>query len=374
MHIIYDGIIYSLQKQGGITRYANELIRGVSAKHKTTVLTHKTTFTEPPAGSGIEHVSCTRISIPFGNTLLKYPLYPIDKFQTERFLKRQNYQNAIFHSTYFSSYDALSIPQIITVHDMTHERSDEFRTMKDKLFIRQKRNAIKKAAHIICISESSAKDLQQIYEIPAEKISVVPNGVSEIFFEDTSKDEIEHFKKAYNIQKPFLLFVGKRSGYKNFETFIEAYAAWDNSDIDLVAVGGGDLTAKEKSMLEKLKVTDRVHYLGQLDDRDLKRAYYAAYAFVFPSSYEGFGMPLLEAYACGTRVLASDIPVFHELAGDTPIYVNPLDIESMRAGLNTLASAQTVHDREYRIVTAESYRWENTVARTIDVYSRVARA
>lgn len=370
MHIIYDGIIYSLQKQGGITRYANELIRGVSVEHMTTVLTHKTRFNNPPAGPGIEHVECTQVGIPFSNSFLKYALYPIDAFQTENFLKKQNYQNAIFHSTYFSTYHSLSIPQVITVHDMTHERAGEFKTMKDKLFVMQKKSAIERAAHITCISKETAKDLKNIYSIPEDKISVIPIGVSEVFFKETSDEEISQFKKIHELHKPFLLFVGKRSGYKNFETFINAYAKWGNSDVEVVLVGGGSLTKVEKNNLEKLKIHTRVRHFDSLNDDDLRRAYHACEAFVFPSKYEGFGMPLLEAFACGTRVIAGDIPVFHELVGDTPIYVVSDSVDSIIKGLEKVLSPDSLEEKEYRRVTAHSYRWENTVRKTLDVYQK----
>lgn len=371
MHIIYDAIIYSLQKQGGITRYAHELMRGVSASHDTTVLLHKKRFSEPPQDAKLDRQECTPFSIPFDNTFLKYILYPVDHFFTELFLRKQKYKKAIFHSTYFSHYFSLRIPQIITVHDMIHELSLVPQTLKDKIFVRRKKHAIKKAHHIICISKTTAEDLKRIYHISEEKISVVYNGISDVFTEDQSEADIESFKKENRIKKPFLLFVGVRTGYKNFKTFINAYAKWKQEEVDVVIVGGGDLCVSEKAYIRALGIEERVHYVGALEDKELACAYRACAAFVFSTLYEGFGMPLLEASASGARVLASDIPVFREIAGDALTYFDPKNTESIIAAFEKALTPLSEEEKAHITKRAKTYTWKKTAEKTISVYEKL---
>lgn len=367
MKVIFDGIIYSLQPQGGITRYANELISGMSKHNDVEVLMHKTRYNESP----VQSENCTPVSLPFTHKLLKYLSFPVDTFFTKRFISKKKYTEGIFHSTYYTHYKNLSIPQVVTVHDMIHERFDHFDTWSGRIFKKRKKKVVESADHVICISEQTKKDLQEKYNISKEKISVVHHGVSATFFEKPTDAEIEKTKQTHSITKPFVLFVGTRGAYKNFEAFISAFATWKNKDVDVVVVGGGALTKPEQQLLEILNIKSRVHALGNVSDAELRNLYTSAKALVFPTEYEGFGLPLLESYACGTPVIANDIPVFREIAADTPFYIDPKNQTSFHNAFDNVISSVDEDATMYRETLARSFTWEKTVQETIKIYENL---
>lgn len=367
MKVIFDGIIYSLQPQGGITRYANELISGMSKHNDVEVLMHKTRYNESP----VQSENCTPVSLPFTQKILKYLSFPVDTFFTKQFISKKKYSEGIFHSTYYRHYKNLNIPQVVTVHDMIHERFDHFNTFSGRIFMKRKKKVVESADHVICISEQTKKDLQEKYNIPKEKISVVHHGVSATFFEKPTESELQVTLQTHSITKPFVLFVGTRGAYKNFEAFISAFATWKNKDVEVVVVGGGAFSKPEQQLVEVLKIKERVHALGNVTDEELRNLYTSAKALVFPTEYEGFGLPLLESYACGTPVIANDIPVFREIAADTPLYIDPKNQISFHDAFDAVLRDVDEDATMYRETLARSFTWEKAVEKTKEVYKRL---
>jgi len=363
MNILYDGIIYSLQPQGGITRYANEIIKGVAQSEDVSVLMHRSRYNESP----VNGVDCTP-SLPLHGKVLKYLAMPCDAYLTNKYIASQKYAKGVFHSTYYTHYKALQIPQVITVHDMIHERFDHFNTITGRMFTKKKKDVIQKADHIICISEQTKQDLQELYGIPERNMTVIYHGVSTMFFESVTEHDRDEFRHVHDVQNPFLLFVGTRGAYKNFDNFITAYAAWNNADVHVVVAGGGELTKAEQKLVETLNIKNRVHVLGNVPDSQLRTAYAEAHALVFPTAYEGFGLPLLESFATGTPVIANDIPVFREIAGDLPLYIDAENQTSMISAFMSVAEKAYAYDAEKLQQHAAQFTWEKTVQQTIEAY------
>jgi glycosyltransferase involved in cell wall biosynthesis len=227
-----------------------------------------------------------------------------------------------------------------------------------------KKRALAAADKIICISESTASDLQAIYGVERNKIQVIHLAPSLMFQpSDDSPPAPEH---------PYLLYVGARTLYKNFDTLLAAFERWQPQvPVDLVVVGG-PWEESEIGRLSGHKRRHQIHLLTHVDDERLASLYRQALAFVYPSLYEGFGIPLLEAMACRCPIVASRIPSNEEIAGDYPVYFDPTSIDDLVSALDASAAIGRHPELEARgsIILAR-YSWEKTAAQTLVQYYRV---
>jgi glycosyltransferase involved in cell wall biosynthesis len=249
---------------------------------------------------------------------------------------------------------------------MIHEIYPEMFSSKDKTPERKKTLA-QKATKIIAISENTKKDIIKFLGIGENKIEVIylANSINSIKNIDNINIELP---------KTYILFVGSRRGYKNFDLFIEAISPLLNDDVKLnvVCAGGGKFNDIEIEKLKNLKIKDRVFYYSG-SDSVLAYLYKKAIAFVFPSLYEGFGIPLLESFACGCPVICSRTSSLPEVAGDAALYFDPTD------KLSILKSIQKViYDDELRdqLVYKGSQRvkeftWKKTAEKTKKLYEEI---
>jgi glycosyltransferase involved in cell wall biosynthesis len=236
----------------------------------------------------------------------------------------------------------------------------------------QKRCSVERADHVICISENTRRDLIEILKVSSEKISVVHLGV----------DALEKAGKfpggeEGRFPKPFLLYVGHRAGYKNFTALLRAFASSPDlaKDFDLVAFGGGPLSPAEVELIAQLRLpADSVRQVGG-DDSLLGAHYRAAAAFVYPSIYEGFGLPPLEAMAQGCPVISSNTSSMPEVIGDAAEFFDPLDVESLAHSLHKVLSDQCyagdLVQRGHRRL--RQFSWERCARETLDVYKALLR-
>lgn len=379
MRIYFDGLIYSRQPGGGIHRYFTELINRSSDQADIHLI-----MPEPNYGASVRPE--VKVSYIFGRALkvpvryfrfVKKILGPVNKILFNRYFSKIT--EGVFYSTYYTTYKSLKIPQVLIVHDLTHERFlDFYRRYGGKKFIKQKKKCIDRADAIICISKTTKNYLQDVYSVPAEKITLVFHSIQENFNLNYSPILADGLKKRYNLNKPFLLFVGQRGFYKNFDFLLKALAAWpQHNGYDLAVVGGGSASEQEKELINDLNLKSRVRFLGYVSDDELKTLYCLTKAFIFPSLDEGFGFPNLEAICCGATVLASDLPVFKETAGEIPIYFNPRDIDSLVAALEEMV-ARPLKSREEIIRTAEwikeLFSWDRCVRETLAVCARALKS
>jgi glycosyltransferase involved in cell wall biosynthesis len=251
-----------------------------------------------------------------------------------------------------------SAPAVVTIHDLSFERDPTLMGRRDRFVFRTMvPRSARRADRILAVSELTRRDLIEHYGVDERKVVVVPNGVDPEFSPDGPRRN----------GPPYLLFVGSLQPRKDPVTAIEALAQGDG-ELRLVLVGPDKGSGREaRTTAERLGIADRVEFTGHVDKAELASLYRGAEALVFPSRYEGFGFPVIEAMASGTPVVASSAGAIPETAGDAAILVQPGDPAALAAGV-----AQALVDRE-RLVRAgldraRRYTWVDSAARTISVY------
>ncbi|MCC3567089.1 MULTISPECIES: methyltransferase domain-containing protein [unclassified Microcoleus] len=257
----------------------------------------------------------------------------------------------LFISTYYTT--PLSTPSVFMAYDMVPEVME---WDLNRSLWQHKHHAIRSASGLIAISENTANDLVRLFpEISRDAVKIACCGVDPIFAPANSQ-QIADFKDNYTIAKPYFLLVGLRSGYKNAMLFFQSFAKLENKDsFAIVCVGGGEELEDEFAPYVCPK---NIYLLPHIEDNELRLAYAGAVALVYPSKYEGFGLPILEAIACGCPVITCPNASIPEVAGEAALYVKDDDIEAMAIALRDI---QTPDVRESLIVAgleqASKFSW-----------------
>lgn len=361
MKIYFDYQIFTQQRYGGISRYIFELsknlnILGQNAKILAPV--HINSYIE----------NCPNI---IGKYIEKYPKFTKRIFRNGNviasqiyFMNRKNSRPSVFHETYYSNYTVAPIhtKKIITVHDMIHELFPKNFNAYDKT-TQIKRRSIDRADHVICISECTRQDLIKIFGIPESKISVVYHGVSELI------------GNGYNdITYPFLLYVGQRRGYKNFEILLRAYTGskFLKNNFRIIAFGGGAFTHEEYKTIMALNINP--NFITQIsgDDGVLRSLYQQAEAFIYPSLYEGFGFPPLEAMMYGCPTLAANASSIPEIIGNAALLFDPYSVDDLIEKIESVM----ISDIRMKLINkgfsqCQKFTWEKCAKETLGVYKSV---
>jgi glycosyltransferase involved in cell wall biosynthesis len=364
MRLVYDYQVFSIQAYGGISRYITELAAGVSRVDgiETTILAlahinrHLDAAKELQAlviGKRIPEVQRTwRIRTAINGGISR--LY-LRKLQPD-----------IVHETYYSEVPVVpeNIPTVITVHDMIHEKHPKYFDACDDS-ARAKAASVRRADRVICVSAATQDDVIEFYNLDPRKISVIHHGFS-------LRVEASDLQRSL-VTAPYILYVGTRTGYKNFHNLLMAYARSPRiaDHYQLICFGGGEFSpADQRLMNNVLKIRrGRVRQVKGTD-KTLANLYRYAEALVYPSEDEGFGIPLLEAMSLGCPVVCSDIDVFKEVAGEAAEYVDPSTTESIAAGVeHVLGNMERRHMlRELGYQRIGGFSWQRCAAETIQVY------
>lgn len=339
MMVSLDGIIFSLQMRGGISEYFRQLLRKLE-KDSIPASVMLETPLKQQVGSDSPML-----------TLVHRPGRFVERYRHCRLPAARS----VFHSSYYRLPARRDTPTVVTVHDFVYERYAS--GPRRWVHTRQKLAAIKAAQAVICVSESTRQDLFEfVGETAGQAVHVIHNGVSEVF----------RPLSLTPAPAPYLLYVGERRGYKNFVLLLEAMAFLP--DLELHCVGGGPLRADELTGVPP-SVRGRVRHLGFVTDETLNELYNQAFCLVYPSSYEGFGIPVAEAMRAGCPVVGTVCRAVLEVGGKA-LTVAP------ETEPHALANAVLrLEDTEYRsrmvaagLEVAGRFSWDRTHTGTLAVY------
>ena len=361
MNIFYDGIVFNTQRYGGVSRYFVELVDRIANRDDLNLFL----FRFPSLFEKRKNITLKKcIRIPKINRILR----EIDTIQLPWLVR--NFDSDIYHTTYYRIPENIKVPKVVTVYDMIHEKFSASMKGVDR-FLQRKRRCIERADKIIAISESTKRDILEYIDIPEEKIAVTYLAASALFKEATENEKSE-LRRKYNLGKPFILYVGRRSGYKNFVTLLRGYSKWSKKrEFDLVCIGGAsDFSDDEIRIIKNANLVNSVKLFTGIGDDELRIFYSSSHVFVCPSLYEGFGIPPLEAMACGTPVIVSKVYSLPEVVGDAGLYFNPSSTEELLACLNQIADdvelrKQLIGKGLNRI---RLFSWEKTATKTLNIY------
>ena len=353
MNIYYDNIVFWLQRSGGISRYWQELAARFIADGDSEI-----TFIEQPRPCE-NHF---RETLNMGNVVLESGL----PLQIARYLnvRAKLKEHSVFHSSYYRDINAPRAVKIVTVHDMTYELY--VKGLKRLVHTAQKRHAVKAADGVICISENTRRDLLKFFpEIDESKVTVVHNGVGGDF--RPSDKPREGILGAFGLKEDkYAVFLGDRGRYKNFYTAVKACAL---SGHFLLVTGGKPVTDEEKQFLNT-HLHDRYKIFGYMTNEQICDVFSAADCLLYPSLYEGFGLPVLEAMRCGCPVVASDCSSLPEAAGDAGILVKNMTPEGYAEAMDSLKGR-----REELIARgfahSANFSWDRCFEETKSFYAKV---
>jgi glycosyltransferase involved in cell wall biosynthesis len=396
LRVVVDGVVYGFQKHGGINTLFGEVLPRLGRRADTVIdllvpagvvgrlpqgqigrlgryllpglpIDYSISWPEPSTRSIIHelipHSSDANMGALVGQVLRRARRWVDDQVMRLRLCENCH---TVFHSTYFTIPNC-PVPQVATALDLNHELLRDFYDFPLGDWLRLViKESIVRADHVLAISQATKRDVCRVYKVPETKVDVVHLAVNpQEFFRERNEGQLNSLCQKYNLERPYVLFVGDRAGFKNFACL---QAAFDEGhldrDYDLVAAGPpwheGDTQVKA---------------IAWPSTSELRALYSLARAFVYPSMGEGFGLPLLEAMACGTPVVASDIPVFREVAGNAAEFFDPRSPAELT---DALRRALVPRHREELIERGRDrsklYSWDRAARETRVIYEKALAA
>lgn len=356
-------------RQAGISGYIAHLLQALPAIDPAFTYT---VFTGPQAGR-----------LPEGPVRVRR-----SRWRTERPARRILWEQIVLpwaltrtrpdlqHGLAFVTPVLSHVPSVVTVYDLSFVHYPDRLPAARRWYLRVVTSAAcRRARRVIAISDSTARDLVMVFGLSRDRIDVAPPGVSEQFRPLPAAD-VARFRQQHDLPQRFLLFLGTLEPRKNLPVLLRAYAqlpAADRQAVHLVLAGGKGWMADDIfKTIEDHRLGDVVHLPGYIAPEDLVQWYNAAETFVYPSVFEGFGLPVIEAMACGTPVIVSDVSSLPEAAGDAGRRLPPDDVAAWADAL-----AQAIHDPAWREQAAQAGRthaarftWQHTAARTVASYRK----
>jgi glycosyltransferase involved in cell wall biosynthesis len=283
----------------------------------------------------------------------------------------------VFHTQYISPFWLpKNVKLILTIHDMSFNFFPQFIKKSDLFFLKTLiPRSLKMAAKVLAVSEFTKKEIEKYYHIPAEKVISIYNGVDfELFHKNIAQEKLEEIRKKYNLPEKFLLYIGTLQPRKNLPIAIEAL-----KDLDILLVIAGNrkasnLDKKIDETIEKNNLADKVIFPGWIDEEDKPALMQIAACFVFPSLYEGFGIPIIEAMASGALVVCSDITVLREIGADGALFCDPKNNREFAEKISKALTDENLRNDLIKKGTevAKSYTWQKNAEKTLEIYTSLA--
>jgi glycosyltransferase involved in cell wall biosynthesis len=368
LKIAFDQQVFLLQQYGGISRYICSL-----AKHLNQIPDTEAKIFAPlhfnHTLAELEGAPCDGRKLPPVNTKFFRPISLASTLFARSAIRR--FRPDILHETYFShgNYRPRGSKIVLTVYDMTFERYPEMfrgghRTAGPK------KSAVLRADHVICISESTRNDLIEFTGVAKDKTSVVYLAAEPKVF--VSEDEGH---TSADSLPPFLIYVGSRNGYKNFTTFLKAFSRSDflKQNLSILCFGGGPFSQNELAIAAEQGLREDQLLYRSGDDQSLATYYRRAHALVYPSMYEGFGIPLLEAMASDCPVICSRSSSLPEVGGDAVEYCDPHSEMDMMLAMERVLQTDSLRlglVEKGRLQCAK-FSWQRCAKETLEIYRRV---
>lgn len=282
----------------------------------------------------------------------------------------------VYHGTSYRLWAHGKRGSVVTIHDLALTRFPEFskKLFGERWSIHKTRRTLMRARRIIAVSQHTARDLKDLYGVSPEKIRVVYNGLGEEFFTKPDPNCIQSARARYGVKAvDYILYVGGSDPRKNLDRLLEAFSILVRKmgPITLLVAGGmGRRDGEIRQKISRLGLEKDVVLTGHLPAQDLHPLYCGARLFIYPSLYEGFGIPVLEAMACGVPVIASNTSSIPEVAGDAAYLIDPYDMEDMAQAMekvledHDLAASLRAKGQE----RAKAFSWEKSARQTLEVY------
>ena len=364
----------------GIGRYVSNL-----ASALTPLLSpgESLTILDAPTASESGDSSASALSLErspeLPGTTVTAPVSPFDirqQWQIPFLLKRLRAGGAaVYHSPYYLMPYRTALPTILTFYDVIPLRFPQTVPARARLFFRLAATlALRASNHVVAISNAARCDLISCFRVPASKVSVTPLAAS-ARYRPQPANEVGRVRQSYHLPDQFLLYLGINKPHKNLPALIDAYARIASPHAPPLVIAGAwdNRYSQARERAARLQLADAVRFLGPVNELDLPALYSAATLFVFPSLYEGFGLPVLEAMACGTPVACSNTPGLAEVAGDAALLFDPLSVTEIRNAMTELIedSRQRARRAEQGLARAALYSWQATAEATLRCYRQL---
>ena len=385
MRILYDHQIFTRQRYGGVSRYFYELMDQFSRTPDINFsLAIRYSYNENLCNRHVldqywskrSPLFCNKHIFPAIHRITNIDVLQrmrINQKESVRLLNKQDFDT--FHPTYYDPFFLQYIqkkPFVLTVYDMIHELYPDYFPSDNPTKI-WKRVLIEKAGAIIAISDNTKKDILKFTQVDPDRISVVylGNPFEYIQHQDQSTIPLDNTL----LEKSYILFVGTRSGYKNFGFFIQSVVPLlqKYTNLQVYCAGGGPFTLHDLKNFNELNIISQVKYF-EINDIRMRDLYKNARAFIFPSLYEGFGLPILEAFSCGCPVILCNSSSLAEIGADAACYFDPYDPELLVQRIENLLTDNHFRDKLIKkgFERLNLFSWEKIAQDTKKVYDKIS--
>ena len=285
----------------------------------------------------------------------------------------------LFHAPHYVLPPLTPCRSIVTIHDCIHLRFPQY--LPNRLAYAYARASLWIATHrssrVLTVSEASKRDILKYFRVPAAKIDVIYNAIDERFGEAPDDEEVARVRERYQLNDPFVLYAGNIKPHKNLERLIEAFHELRKGDLEHVKllIIGDEISkyATLRRAVHHYQLHKHVRFFGFVPDKTLAVLYRLASVFVFPSLYEGFGLPPLEAMASGTPVITSNVSSLPEVVGDAALLIDPYDASAIAAAMRQVLTEPALREdlRRRGLQRVREFSWERSVRRVREIYGEV---